>query len=52
VLQKAVERIRAQADTIDKADWRKSFLVCIPEHRRIFELACELGLIDCHELGN
>jgi tetratricopeptide (TPR) repeat protein len=46
VLQKAVQWLRKQASTIDNCDWRKSFLIRIPEHRRILELAREMGIAD------
>ena len=44
VLAKAVARLRKQASNIDNPEWRESFLTRIPEHRRILELARELGL--------
>jgi tetratricopeptide (TPR) repeat protein len=45
VLRKASKRLLDQANTIDNKGWRDSFLMRIPEHCRIVELAKELGLI-------
>jgi hypothetical protein len=39
-----MDRLRKQAHNIDNPEWRQSFLTQIPDHRRITELACELGV--------
>jgi serine/threonine protein kinase/tetratricopeptide (TPR) repeat protein len=44
VVAKAMDRLRKQAHNIDNPEWRQSFLTQIPDHRRITELACELGV--------
>jgi tetratricopeptide (TPR) repeat protein len=44
VLDKAASRILAAAKAIDDPEVRESFLTRIPEHRRILELAHELGV--------
>jgi eukaryotic-like serine/threonine-protein kinase len=44
VLQEAVARLNSLAANIDSPDWRRSFLVEIPEHRRTLELASQLGI--------
>jgi hypothetical protein len=43
VLDKAAGRILASAEAIEDPAIRESFLTRIPEHRRILELARELG---------
>jgi thioredoxin-like negative regulator of GroEL len=43
ILEKASGRILASAEVIDDPAIRQSFLTRIPEHRRILELARELG---------
>jgi tetratricopeptide (TPR) repeat protein len=52
VMEKALNRVLKQADSIDIPDWRHSFLTRIPEHRRILELARELGIAELNELDN
>jgi tetratricopeptide (TPR) repeat protein len=44
VITKALDRLSKQAGSIDNPEWRRSFLERIPEHRRIAELARELGV--------
>jgi tetratricopeptide (TPR) repeat protein len=44
VIAKAMQRLHKQAGSIDNLEWRRSFLDRIPEHRRIAELARELGV--------
>jgi tetratricopeptide (TPR) repeat protein len=39
VIGKAVEKLRTWAKTISVVSWQLSFLHCIPEHRRLIELA-------------
>jgi tetratricopeptide (TPR) repeat protein len=50
ILQKAVDRLRKQASTIDNLEWRKSFLTRIPEHYRVLELSRRIGTVDLGEL--
>jgi serine/threonine protein kinase/tetratricopeptide (TPR) repeat protein len=52
VVAKARDRLEKQADNIHTREWRQSFLTQIPEHRRILELARELGIVDLEELSN
>jgi tetratricopeptide (TPR) repeat protein len=44
VLNDAIEWLLRRADTIEDPQWRSSFLTRIPEYRRIFELADQIGL--------
>jgi tetratricopeptide (TPR) repeat protein len=44
VIAKAMQRLHKQAGSIDNPEWRRSFLDRIPEHRRLAELARELGV--------
>ena len=41
----AVRRLEERARAISQPEWRHSFLEIVPEHRRTFELAAQLGLI-------
>jgi serine/threonine protein kinase/tetratricopeptide (TPR) repeat protein len=50
ILAKAMKHLEARASTIDRPDWRESFLGRIPEHRRTLDLADELGVTP-HRLG-
>jgi tetratricopeptide (TPR) repeat protein len=49
VIEKATERLRKQANSIDVPEWRRSFLERIPEHARIFALARELGISELEQ---
>lgn len=44
VLEKAIERLRAQATAIGTTEWRQVFLARIPDNRKTLELAREIGV--------
>ena len=52
IVGKMMDRLRKQAANINNPDWRKSFLARIPEHRRIVEMAHELGMTGLGVLEN
>jgi serine/threonine protein kinase/tetratricopeptide (TPR) repeat protein len=50
VLAKAIDRLRGKARTIESPEWRRSFLLRIPEHKGIVELAESVELVSDEDL--